>query len=478
MRKLRNEEQHLEVLKMDIQSEEKKMEFENEDRKRKHELDLVDRVNEQERFRLRSTATFAISALMDPAGFYATMKADNTKLATNIPGFFELIHSIVSDKLAASRRSVVGALGQDGTPQPPTMQFEPREVPPMVVANKFKEETQYPVLEVFNASLGDGYFHIDNDSTAHVLENEKRPDHLAISRADLLAGEQNSALNTAVVIEQKVKRPSAEDFEQFLRYLHRVLRESGPGRTHVIGALVYRASIPEQALPDPATTTTIPPVHPAQLKTAKDPKPGFSRLVVDVYALFQDTLLPKPCLVRLEPAFDAATFFGALGSAHTTYVNFQRSLALQSFTQVTIEHITYKCVRFLGTGADTTGVWECIESYANTDEHVGNWDEPPRGSTHSSVDQYGESLDVPIRPHSFVLKRSDGRNPNYEQEAAILRKLAMHLPDDVAKTFPELIKASFHDDRPFLLTKPVCRKVMRGSQIRMAHYFPANLHPI
>lgn len=472
------ERRHVQVLKkmeFDHEGEIKKMEFEHAEREndnsRKHERDMVGMAHELEKFKLQATATLSTLAFSNPEASYALVK-ENSILATNVPALFHKIDAVVSDKLI--RRSLVGILGQSEEQlDPAPITIGQREVQqPLIIANRFSDKIQHDMLAALNDSLG-GHFFIGSAFRTTYLGGGARPDQLVMARTAVLAPTTfRAAMNVAMVVihTAAMDSPPATAFYNLNVSMLQVLTESGPGRTHVFGVLVYRTAADD--IPIPAGTTSIPEVPETMGQEADELNGGYSRLVVDVYVQFQRTLLAHPSMFKLQEGYDAAQFFAEVGSPDTTYTNFERSFALQSFRSESVENTTYKCVRFLGTGADSTHVWECVEDRPGLVAEAvlpERWSES-RGSFASSDGEW-TGVETKLQQHadSLVLKRSKGHNSNYEKEVLMLEHLANVFGGDVGKAFPALDKYSITSERSIVLTRPVCRKLMRGRDIRRAH---------
>lgn len=320
MGKLRNEEQQLEVQKMDIQHKENTG-------KRKHDETMTQIQLELVRASKRPNATFPTLASVDHNTFCFDLMR-RSKVVERLEDMFDMIHACISDKLTRRSHATTVTL-QAGTPEQPqqhyrAMRYEGGDVPPMIVSNKCNESVQYAMLQAFNdGQLQSGHFEIIDDSNVYVIAPEDKVDHVVMWRGDQHRATK-SPLNAAFVVEQKPAKPTPADTLQLLRYLYHILHGTGPEyanadlvcrRTHVMGILVYRTAATERDPIPPADTLTTPHVEvkPPQLnkednqKGKRGRRTDYSRLVADVYVLFHPSIMPEPHLLRLaEPGIDAA----------------------------------------------------------------------------------------------------------------------------------------------------------------------------
>src|SRR5690554_1367449 len=101
----------------------------------------------------------------------------------------------------------------------------------------------------------------------------------------------------------------------------------------------------------PETTDTIPPAEVCardRKKQAEDgPQKGFSHLVVEVFVMFHETIMPEPSFIRSQEPIDAAKLLAMLGSSSTKYNKLKRFYAIKPFSIEAVHGVTHKCVRYL-----------------------------------------------------------------------------------------------------------------------------------
>ena len=215
---------NIEVQKMDIQKEEKKLEFEDRDKKRKHDETLTQLQLELVRANKRPNATFPTLASVDHNAFcYDLMR--RSKVVETLEDMFDTIHACISDKLTRRSHATTVTLHAGGPEQPRqrAMRYDGGDVPPMIVSNKCSESVQYAMLQAFNdGQLQGGHFEIIDDSNVYVIAPEDKVDHVVMWRGDQHRATK-SPLNAAFVVEQEPAKPTPADTLQLLRYLYHML---------------------------------------------------------------------------------------------------------------------------------------------------------------------------------------------------------------------------------------------------------------
>src|SRR3546814_1697937 len=119
----------------------------------KHLLDLTACEHEQERFRIRNSATLSTAQLHNPQGHFAKL-LDQAIVVPDVTSLFAKIGVCVSGKIV--ERSMVALLSDiDALPEQPVMQPARRQADQLIVENSLSVDVQHEMLVGFNQSLGE-----------------------------------------------------------------------------------------------------------------------------------------------------------------------------------------------------------------------------------------------------------------------------------------------------------------------------------